>query len=134
MKILETSTDYQKAVYKILSSKPKYVYIATYGINFNSEFVKKVLKNLPKDNKLLLGLRDTTTTAQLGFYTRYFGGLGINVRMRPEFHAKLIVSDKGCIVGGRNLTDSDWTDASFVLTTKDSIKACKSMFEKIFKK
>jgi len=134
MKVLQTKKQFEAAVFKILSSKPKFLYIATYGINLNSEFCEKIFKNCPKNTRVIIGVRGNSSEKQRNYYRWWFRSCGIDVELVEEFHAKMIVSDKYCIVGGRNLTDSDWIDVSFLLTTKASIKACKSSFEKILKK
>lgn len=134
MKILETKKDFESAVYDILRQKPAYLYIATYGINLSTEFIKKLFKNVPKNTTLVVGLRPNDNDWTSSYIGSWFHGTWVTVRTYKDCHTKMIVSDKGCIVGGRNLTDSEWEDRSFLLTSKSSIKACKSTFEKMLKK
>ena len=134
MKVLETNKDFELAMYEILAEKPKFLYIATYGINLSNEFAKKFFKNVPKNTTLIVGIRPNDSPWISDYIGKWFHGTNITVHVYYEFHTKMVVSDKYAIVGGRNLTNSGWEDRSFLLTSKSSVKQCKSSFEKFLKK
>jgi hypothetical protein len=128
MRILETSNDFRTAIYNILQAKPRYLYLASYGLNLNSEFIKKLFKNAPKNTRLIIGTRDQLSPLSM-WMKKHFDHQEIPTRFVEEFHGKIVVSDKGVIIGGRNLTDSEWEDYSFFSNSKKTIGLCKKAFE-----
>lgn len=64
---------------------------------------------------------------------KYSGG-AIEWRINPALHAKMIVfSTNWCMVGGRNLTSSDWIDYSFWIEDKSLAKKLGGDFAKYWK-
>jgi hypothetical protein len=133
MKILRTDKEYRDSIMKILRSKPKYFYLSTFNISVNDE-VKEMLELMKgiKDVKVIIGLSNPSLQLR-GFLHFIFGKYGIPVRLVKDFHMKSVVSDKKAIIGGRNLTKSDWADLSFEISAKSNITPLKQEFERIYK-
>lgn len=125
MKILKTNEEYESELLKIISEKPKILYIASYGIKI-SDFTKELISKKKKtDLRILVGYTNMSNKQQ-AFIKKQL----INVKFKKNCHLKLIVSDRCCIIGGRNLTDSGYNDLSFRIKPNLELK---NYFLKLYK-
>jgi len=134
MKILRTDEEYRESIMKILRSKPKYFYLSTFNIFINNEVLEmfELMKKV-KDVRVIVGLVDPSPK-QLLFLKNTFVKHKIPVKLVTNFHMKTVTSDKKTIVGGRNLTKSNWVDLSFEIVAQESVVKMKDEFDKIYKK
>lgn len=133
MRILKSNTEFLSAFAKAVKNKPSFVYIASYKIRVDQKF-KSIMSDIPSkaDTRILIGLDLTATKKQISFYKSFFKDS--NFKVVKKSHMKLILTDKVAIIGGRNLTNSDWLDFSFEFTSKEVINKIAKEFLKEFKK
>lgn len=133
MKVLETNEQFYSEIRKLSSKNPKFFYVSSFNLNYDRT-LSSILEQLPTrcDKKMIIGVTSTTSEKQISFLKRALSD------MRPKLlidcHLKLIVSNKGCIVGGRNLTQSEWDDLSILLIDKITIEKLKDQFLKVYKR
>jgi hypothetical protein len=134
MTILNTYSKFKRSIFSILKSKPKYFYLSTFNISIDED-VRDMLKQMKgvKDVKILIGVNDPSPK-QISFLKNTFRDLKIPMKLVTNHHMKIILSDSKAIIGGRNLTGSEWTDLSFETTYKNHIAKLKEEFEIIYKK
>lgn len=134
MKILDTNQQFEQAILKMASDKPSFFYLATFNIRI-SKFTTQLFNLIPKECKteLIIGLSDRTSKKQINFLYEYFKQYKhIKVKFVANFHTKLVITNKLAILGGRNLTSSDWYDLSFVTESRPEISKIRKKFEKMF--
>ena len=153
-----TAEEHYKALDDILKKNPHTAYIATYGVyagvssngkdNFGAgenktrDFLDK-LRRL-KDVRILVGLPYPGAKQTEEEYTEALWRILHTAKAWPKFdwrftknsHLKLFAFSKeggniGTISGGRNLTDSTFSDESFLLNVEQS-KATRHKFHSIF--
>lgn len=56
----------------------------------------------------------------------------IDFRIKTEYHMKMMLSNKSYILGGRNFSESNYKDLSFIGNDKKMIKDLKEIFERNF--
>jgi phosphatidylserine/phosphatidylglycerophosphate/cardiolipin synthase-like enzyme len=133
MNIIKSNNELLSAFTRAVKNKPSFVYIASYKIRVDKKF-KSILAAIPQkaDVKVLIGLDLTATKKQVGFYKSFFKDY--DYKVVKKCHMKLIITDKVAIIGGRNLTNSDWLDFSFEFTSRDVINKIAKEFLKEFNK
>lgn len=132
MKLLKTTASYYNEILKLSKSKPTFFYIATFNMNVDDK-VKSIFKNLPIkcDVKLLIGVGDASDR-QVAFYKSTFSN--VQLKLLRNSHLKIVITNNEVIIGGRNITNSDWVDLSVTFTSKNTISQIKSEFLSNFKK
>ena len=81
---------------------------------------------------MLIGVDLDSSKKQIAFYRSFFKGY--EYKIIKKCHMKLVVTDKVAIIGGRNLTNSEWLDFSYEFTSQDVIQKIEKEFLKEFKK
>lgn len=110
------------------NTKTKSFYIASFGLNLDKDIcniLSNLNKNKCKDVKILIGLSNPSIK-QISFIKNKLKEF--NVKIFSNSHLKMIVSDNSAIIGGRNLTQSDWKDTGVKFQNKNSIKQLKEEF------
>lgn len=132
MKLLKTKKEFYNEILKLASENPTFFYMASYNLNVDDN-IKKIFKKLPAkcDVKIIIGLNENASIKQREFLKNYFSEY--EIKLLQACHLKLIVTNKGVILGGRNLTDSDWKDLSVLFISKNTISEIKKEFLKHFK-
>jgi hypothetical protein len=130
MKILKNKKEFENHVLTLAKQGPHFFYFCTFGFKLG-DFTKEVINSLPKGCvvKGIIGVNDKISKAQLCFFKSYF----TNVKVVKNFHVKMILTNNGGVIGGRNLTDSNWEDISVPITRHAGIKNLKKHFENLYK-
>lgn len=130
MKLLKTKKAFYDEIIKMSKEKPSFFYMASYNL-YNDDNLRAVFKNVAKvpDVKIIVGVSEKSSIKALEYTLDDF-----NYKLFRDCHLKLIVTNKGAIVGGRNLTGSDWIDLSIKLVGKPAILEIKNEFLKHFSK
>lgn len=133
MKLLKTKKAFYDEILRMSKEKPSFFYMATYNLSVENK-MKLILSHLPdkSDVRVIIGVNEGCSVKQKDFFKSYFKKY--KVKLFNECHLKIIVSNKGVIVGGRNLTDSGWKDLSIKLISRDAIASIKAEFLKHFSK
>lgn len=131
---------------RLLRKKPDEAYVATFGIYDAARDVAEFLKELKKVKKvkILVGVYKKRDGQSQKNYNEYLDRLLNIVKKYPQFqwkfsdktHIKCIGfrkngKDLGCIIGGRNLTGSNFDDVSFLLP-KGRVRPMREHFGKCF--
>jgi hypothetical protein len=130
MILISNKKDYYNHINRESKKNNSFFYIATYGFKLEDD-IKEILNNLKKskckDIKILIGLNNPSKkqTLFLKTYLKEF-----NVKLFNNSHLKMIVNDSSSIIGGRNLTQSDWKDTGVKFVNKQNILKLKSEFLK----
>lgn len=130
MNIIKSKKEFEDELLKIAKSKPTFFYFCTFGFKL-SNFTKDLFNTLPYkcSVKGIIGINDKVSKSQIGFFKSYFK----NCRIVHSFHVKMIVTDKVALIGGRNLTDSDWDDITIRITKEKGLYNLKKHFESLYK-
>jgi len=133
MKLITDKTQFEKEILVLASLKPKFFYICTFRLVAN-RFFYEVIKSLPPNCKIkvIIGVKDSSN-AFLRFMEKMATKYQMDVKIVHNFHTKMIITNNGGLIGGRNLTSSDWDDLSIKVTKKESVNALKRHFEKLYK-
>ena len=129
MKILDSNESFMKQMDIMSRSKPTYFYMASYKIRVSKQ-LNAILANLPAkcDKRIVVGY-DEITPKSRAFLTEYFTKYGFKIQLLHGTHTKLVVSDKHAIIGGRNITESEWIDLSFLTVVPKEIKKIKNKYQ-----
>jgi len=131
MILISNKQQYYNEINNMSKKKSNYFYIATYNLNIDNN-VMQILNNLKKnckDIKIVIGLSNPSNK-QISFLK--YKLKDFQIKIFNNSHLKMIVSDTSAIIGGRNLTNSDWKDTGVKFQNKSSIVKLKSEFLKNF--
>jgi len=130
MILISNKKDYYNHINRESKKNNSFFYIATYGFKLEKD-IEEILNNLKKtkckDVKILIGLSNPSIK-QINFLKNKLSNY--NVKLFNNSHLKMIVNDTSGIIGGRNLTQSDWKDTGVKFLNKQSILKLKSEFLK----
>lgn len=124
-------------------SKDKHLYISTYGLAIDNQ-IERILKKA-FDFKLIVGIYDrycfpdckhcklniANNKLNILSYQKEFGNkriIGID-----NLHKKIVITNNTIIIGGFNLTASQFTDNALLIRSKDLYIQSLTLFEKQFK-
>ncbi len=133
MKLLKTKQSFYSEILKLSKEKPSFFYIASYNMSIDDK-MEKVFHNLPVncDVKIIIGLNEDVGNKQIAFFKRWFSEY--NLKLFKNCHLKLVITNKSVIIGGRNITNSEWMDLSCAFIGKEIIAQIKKEFLSHFKK
>lgn len=133
MPIITTFPGYLKQCKKLLKGNKKEVRISTYNI-YTLEtptqlFLAKVFK---RPHKILVGvsssnIRSKRTLQSLSFLKKY----GFNFKIREDLHLKYVSCNGKAIIGGINLTSSNFKDAA-VIIKDDKVQELDTYFDTLW--
>lgn len=135
MKILKTKSQYYSEIRRLAKSKPSFFYVASFNFSVDDS-IKDIFSSLPKkcDTKLIVGVTESISSKAISFLRSFSDNYNINLKLFKNCHLKIVISDNGAIIGGRNLTNSDWEDLSVLMINKKSISEFRVNFNKTFSK
>lgn len=136
MEIINSWQGFEKHLYDILENDTN-IDISTFGVS------AKVLKGYSKKvRRLLVGTSyslchssctvcEEKASTRHEFLTSYLSNFS-SARLVENVHMKMVISDQRAIVGGINLTGSEWEDAAFVVTTE--LSELRERFDEVYTK
>ena len=132
MKILDTNKKFYSELKTLSKSNPTCFYVASFNLNVDDEILG-IFKNLPKscDKKLIVGT--SNFSPKLISFLKWKLDF-MNIKIYKDCHLKMVITDKGCIIGGRNITQSNWDDVSLLLINKNTYRELKTKFNNFYKK
>jgi len=142
-KLLLSWPEYIDEIKKIGSAKNrKFLYISSYGLG-KQDTLKQEITELNPD-KLLIGL--SFHECKIGCSSCKTSGIlrerhirdferesNLNLKIVKDLHLKAVITAKGAIIGGINMTESNWTDSALVTDDTKIIKKLKQHFETAWK-
>jgi len=128
MILISNKKDYYNHINRESKKNNSFFYIATYGFKLDGD-IENILNNLKncKDVKILIGLSNPSLK-QVSFLKSRLKNF--NVKIFNNSHLKMIINDTSSMIGGRNLTQSDWKDTGVKFFNKSSISQLKEEFLK----
>lgn len=135
MKVISNNYNYYKELKTLSKNRLEYFYIATFNIKLDKdiyEILNNLTKNKCKDVKILIGLNNPSL-AQINFLKKELSKFkNVEYRLFINSHLKMLVTNKKSIIGGRNLTKSEWKDVGVEFINKVNINKLKVEFLKNF--
>jgi len=139
-KIINNYDTYLKTIAEI--SKDQELLISTYGISIDNR-IDSILKN-SSSFKIIVGLYDrycfpgcehcanniNNKKKELFQYQQTYGF--DNIIGVQHLHKKIVISNNTVIIGGFNLTGSDFIDNAIAIYSKDGYNICRNDYLKLF--
>lgn len=140
MRTIDTTRQWHKCYREIVDRGPSFLYVSTFGLGW-TEPVKQALCVA---DRVIVGFSaslckpgcDSCKASNRKRYESIIDTLDDagceNFLVTGDLHMKAVVSDKGCIVGGMNLTESSWDDVSFMVEPPALLHPLKDRFNALW--